>query len=457
MSLLSKSEIQFLKGQKRVSKSYEYKLKSTLERKLSNLLDKDLPLLSSLFPNLLGLTEFSKKHDFDFISGNLTKNSKTLVDYNIQNNPLDGYKYENISTNRGNLHLTKPKSGEIDGEIPKYYINNPPNLMKSQSSGGVEAATTYSKQNSSHTVRLSISPSQGCFSREISHETTIRGSNSTDSGFVDGPVWATEKKYNTDLIKSIIEHPDYWVLFRKYLQGFNGPKTISSRLSYAKRYYCLLTNGNFNNLHGLTKDIRNHVMKALAALSKYLGIYDKWKGIVERYSLKWSSGFNGLDAFKKIISSDKDLESLIKAVTNTIGNKVIPIGNRNLIIYTLITGLRAAESIESVKLLKDESLRSRYLSAEQPVMKHYEFPDIFIRSTKKAYISIVNKEIIELAMSCSNVNVNNFRSFFTKRKIPLNMNYCRKIYATYLRSRGIESEIVDLLQGRIPQSVFLRH
>jgi hypothetical protein len=35
--------------------------------------------------------------------------------------------------------------------------------MKSQSSGGVEAATTaYSKQNSSsHTVRLSISPSQG--------------------------------------------------------------------------------------------------------------------------------------------------------------------------------------------------------------------------------------------------------------------------------------------------------
>ena len=163
MSLLSKSAIQFLKGQKRVSKSYEYKLKSTLKKKLSNLLDKDLPLLLLLFPNLLDLTKFSKKQDFEFPSGNLTKNSKTLVDYNIQNNPLDGYKYENISTKNGNLHLTRPKSGEIDGEIPKYYINNPPNLMKSQSSGGVEAATAaYCKQNSSsHTVRLSISPSQG--------------------------------------------------------------------------------------------------------------------------------------------------------------------------------------------------------------------------------------------------------------------------------------------------------
>jgi hypothetical protein len=34
--------------------------------------------------------------------------------------------------------------------------------MKPQSSGGVEASTVYSKQgSSSHTIRLSISPSQG--------------------------------------------------------------------------------------------------------------------------------------------------------------------------------------------------------------------------------------------------------------------------------------------------------
>ena len=163
MSLLSKSEIQFLQVQKRVSKSYEYKLNSTLKKKLSSLLDKDLPFLSLLFPNQLDLTKFSKKQDFDFASGNLTKNSKMLVDHNIQNKPPTVDNHQNATVKKGNLHLTRPKSGEIDGEIPKYYINNPPNLMKSQSSGGVEAATTaYSKQNSSsHTVRLSISPSQG--------------------------------------------------------------------------------------------------------------------------------------------------------------------------------------------------------------------------------------------------------------------------------------------------------
>ena len=39
----------------------------------------------------------------------------------------------------------------------------------------------------------------------------------------------------------------------------------------------------------------------------------------------------------------------------------------------------------------------------------------------------------------------------------MQMKYCRKIYASYLRQAGIESEIVDLLQGRKPRAVFARH
>lgn len=60
MSLLSKSEILFLQGQKQVSKSYEYKLKSVIRKKIAHLLDKDVPLLSTLFPKL-NLTGFGKE------------------------------------------------------------------------------------------------------------------------------------------------------------------------------------------------------------------------------------------------------------------------------------------------------------------------------------------------------------------------------------------------------------
>jgi len=37
------------------------------------------------------------------------------------------------------------------------------------------------------------------------------------------------------------------------------------------------------------------------------------------------------------------------------------------------------------------------------------------------------------------------------------MKYCRKIFGTYLRQNGIESEFIDVLQGRVPQSVFAKH
>jgi hypothetical protein len=51
MSLLSKSEVLFLQGKKKVSKSYEYKLKSIIKKKVSNLLDKEIPILSSFSQN----------------------------------------------------------------------------------------------------------------------------------------------------------------------------------------------------------------------------------------------------------------------------------------------------------------------------------------------------------------------------------------------------------------------
>jgi hypothetical protein len=37
------------------------------------------------------------------------------------------------------------------------------------------------------------------------------------------------------------------------------------------------------------------------------------------------------------------------------------------------------------------------------------------------------------------------------------MYYCRKVFATYLRTRDIEPEIIDLLESRISRSVFVNH
>ena len=65
--------------------------------------------------------------------------------------------HANITTNGGNFHPTSPSYYFTSGGFPKYYINNPSRLIKTAvGSGGVEVMN-----QSNHTVRLSISPSQG--------------------------------------------------------------------------------------------------------------------------------------------------------------------------------------------------------------------------------------------------------------------------------------------------------
>ena len=44
-----------------------------------------------------------------------------------------------------------------------------------------------------------------------------------------------------------------------------------------------------------------------------------------------------------------------------------------------------------------------------------------------------------------------------RRKLSMKIKYCRKIHASYLRQSGIESEIINMLQGRVGKDIFLRH
>jgi intergrase/recombinase len=44
-----------------------------------------------------------------------------------------------------------------------------------------------------------------------------------------------------------------------------------------------------------------------------------------------------------------------------------------------------------------------------------------------------------------------------KNNLEMRMSYRRKIFATHMRTSGIEQETIDFLQGRVPHSVFTRH
>ena len=50
-----------------------------------------------------------------------------------------------------------------------------------------------------------------------------------------------------------------------------------------------------------------------------------------------------------------------------------------------------------------------------------------------------------------------FRKRLNRLGVSMQLNLCRKLFASYLRLNGIASEFVDLLQGRVSTSILTRH
>jgi intergrase/recombinase len=193
-------------------------------------------------------------------------------------------------------------------------------------------------------------------------------------------------------------------------------------------------------------------MKALATLSKYLGCYDKWKDIKERYQLKWSD-VDSLQTFDVFTNCEQNHTSMIEWLKNCCSK--LSSSYSNILLFNTLTGLRPDEACKAIQIIHKQE--DKYVRKDLMILEHYKFPDIFIRRTKKAYISILTNSILNLAKQASNCGYNALRLAVKRKKLDMNMAYCRKIFATHLRTHGIEQEIIDLLQGRAPRSVFARH
>jgi intergrase/recombinase len=138
--------------------------------------------------------------------------------------------------------------------------------------------------------------------------------------------------------------------------------------------------------------------------------------------------------------------------------QVLPKAYANFFLFCTLTGLRASECVEAVKLINKGELSTRYYNPEQSVLQHYRYPDIFIRRTKAVYISIVNKEILEIAQSIkSTPTLNGLKMQSRHRCLSMKVKYCRKIYASWLHKCGISDSLIDMLQGRIGKNIFLKH
>ena len=166
----------------------------------------------------------------------------------------------------------------------------------------------------------------------------------------------------------------------------------------------------------------------------------------------WSST-NTLDIFERIMNNRTSYDKMIEYVKQVLS--MLPHLHANVIMFATLTGLRPIEVCSSVHLIHTDL--SNYLNSDLFILEHFKWNDIFIRRTKKAFISVMTNRLLQIAKSADYHSYRSIYVYLSKPGLPIRMNYCRKIFGTHLRYCGIESQMVNLLEGRISPEIFVRH
>ncbi len=192
-------------------------------------------------------------------------------------------------------------------------------------------------------------------------------------------------------------------------------------------------------------------MSSISALANFTGQKDHWKQIIARYGLHWSDRSNNMDEIAEMIYTDRFTEMLNETKK---GLETVPEQYSNYIRFNVLTGLRPTEAIQSCNLLRNNG--HEYLNSELQVLEHFKFPKLFIRGKKRAYVSIVDYETLEIARNTASMDYESLRLEYKHRGLSFNMAFARKLFATWAR-KIVDPEIVDILEGRAPTTVFAKH
>ena len=259
--------------------------------------------------------------------------------------------------------------------------------------------------------------------------------------------------WGTALVKPESGDP---ISFRQWLEAKEyATRYIQSVLPYAKKYCYILDSGNLRDLDLLSVHRRAHVVKALILLSKFRGNYSEFKAKLSECGIKWERS-NGLRAFlRSFNASNNDILKWYNEANNHLRENEVLFSK-----FLLYSGLRVSEAIHSFNLvieLSEEDRLSDYYDSGFGVLCHFKYSKLFIRRTKNCYITFLELEVLKQITVSQQVSYSGLRKRFERKHLKLRINELRDKFGTHLLSHGILEAEINLLQGRIPVDIFIRH
>jgi intergrase/recombinase len=132
----------------------------------------------------------------------------------------------------------------------------------------------------------------------------------------------------------------------------------------------------------------------------------------------------------------------------------------DLVKFVYLTGLRLGEAINSFNMivrLSREGRLNEYYNGELQCLEHFRFPEKFIREKKNVFLSFVPEGVVYEISGRRTVSHSGLKRRIAKQKLPTRLRDLRDHSATFMLYHGLLREEVDLLQGRIGRSLFMKH
>jgi hypothetical protein len=246
-----------------------------------------------------------------------------------------------------------------------------------------------------------------------------------------------------------------WDSFRAFLKDRCSKRVVEDRVRYARKFSFCLLNPDFSELSGFPESKRRHVLEGLSALAKFLGLYEDFKALVKAYGLKWSS------------TSAEDL--IIARMNKTVENGdvlkwIVEVKNRSpelsaFMDFVLATGLRYEEALNSFNLIISLGNRKElgtYYNAESQCLEHYRFKTLFIRRTKKAFLSFIPCALLNRITRQKQLTRAMIDNRIKRKGLKCRFSDIREYFATYM-TKYLNVAEIDFLQGRTSASVFMRN
>jgi len=191
------------------------------------------------------------------------------------------------------------------------------------------------------------------------------------------------------------------------------------------------------------------------ALSKYSGVYAQFKQRMKDYGLKWE-GYDNFDSFLRILQNkNPDTLEWVKKCLGFFDETY-----KTFVLFALISGMRRSEVINSFNLiivLGKQGKLSDYYNDELQALEHFRYRKLFLRGKKNVFFSFIPKEFVNKISQCSKVSISTLKRRRLKHGLSAQFQGVREYYATFMLQHKLLQQEVDILQGRIGRSMFMKH